>query len=420
MPILLVALLQTASSAPTTADWPTWRGPDATGTARHASPPTEWSESRNIQWKVRLPGLGLATPIVLADRVIVLAARPTEGDLQPQGVPRQPHDLLVIVLDRTTGKTIWERTATTQRPHESLHPDSTMASASPVTDGQRIYAFFGSYGLYTYDLDGKLLWSKDFGDMETRRGFGEGASPAVYRNTLVIKWDHEGDDFIVALDAKTGAERWRQTRDEPTSWSTPLIVADGGSPQVITTGTNLCRAYDLATGRELWSTSGHTFNTIPSPVYADGLAYLMSGFRGSQLQAVRLSAAEGAIADDASAMAWTHADDTSYVPSPLLYDGRLYFLKQNRGILSCHDARTGKQFYSERLPEIDSVYASPIGAAGRVYVVGRNGVSVVLKAGDQFDVLATNRLDDTFDASPVAVGDDLLLRGRSHLYCISK
>ncbi|NJL28670.1 MAG: PQQ-like beta-propeller repeat protein, partial [Thermoanaerobaculia bacterium] len=328
---------------------------------------------------------------------------------------------VVMALSRTDGEVLWERTATETKPNEGTHLDGSWASASPITDGERLFAFFGSYGIYAYDLDGKLLWSKDLGDMQTRNAFGEGSSPAVWGDTLVINWDHEGDSFIVALDKHTGEERWRVARPgERTSWSTPLVVAEGGKPQVIVAATERSRGYDLATGEVLWQAGGMTVNVIPSPVYADGMVYLMSGFRGSALQAIRLSEAKGELSGP-PAIVWSHDRDTPYVPSPLLYDGKLYFLKVNTGILSVLDAKTGQVLYNEqRLDGIQGVYASPVGAAGRVYLVGRNGVTLVLKNGDRFEQLASNTLDDRFDASPAVVGGEIFLRGHKHLYCLAQ
>ena len=261
---------------------------------------------------------------------------------------------------------------------------------------------------------------KDLGDMTTRNGFGEGSSPAIYNDKLVINWDHEGDSFIVVLDKNTGKEVWRVDRDEVTSWATPIVVEQNGKPQVIVSATKRIRSYDLATGDIIWETAGMTVNTIPSPVHRNGVVYAMSGFRGNALLAIRLSAAKGDITDS-DAIVWRFDRDTPYVPSPLLYGDTLYFLKHNKGILSAFNVKTGEPFYGpQRLESIKGAYASPVGAKDRVYIAGRNGVTLVIKHGPEFEVLAENSLDDGFDASPAIAGNELYLRGRKNLYCISE
>jgi outer membrane protein assembly factor BamB len=326
----------------------------------------------------------------------------------------------VLALRRSDGKVLWERVVRGERPHEGTHPTGTWASASAATDGELVFAHFGSRGLYALDTNGKVVWEKDLGDMTIKLGFGEGSSPALGGDRLFVQWDHEGDSFVVALDRKTGKELWRKRRDEPTSWATPLVVEHGGRAQVVTSATNRVRSYDAATGELLWETPGMTQNAIPTPVHADGLVILTSGFRGNALLAVKLAEARGDLAAS-PAVAWKLDRDTPYVPSPLLYGDLLYFLKGNNGLLSCFEAKTGERHYGpERLEGVPNVYASLLGADGRVYVTGRDGTTAVIQRGPAFKVLATNTLDDGFDASPVAVDSELYLRGRRFLYRISE
>ena len=315
---------------------------------------------------------------------------------------------------------LWERVVREEMPHEGTHATGTWASASAVTDGEIVFAHFGSRGLYALDANGKVLWEKDLGDMTVKLAFGEGSSPALGRDRLFVQWDHEGDSFIVALDRKTGRELWRQKRDEKTSWATPLVVAHAGRTQVVTSATNKVRSYDGATGDLVWETTGMTQNTIPSPVHLDGLVLLTSGFRGNALLAVKLAEAKGDLSAS-PAVAWRLDRDTPYVPSPLLYGEELYFLKGNNGLLSCFNARTGERHYGpERIEGVPNVYASPVGADGRIYIAGREGKTAVVERGPVFKLLATNTLDDAFDASPVAVDSELYLRGAKHLYRISE
>jgi len=412
-------------------NWPQWRGPLANGVAPHGNPPVEWSETRNVQWKVALPGRGSSTPIVWENQVFILTAIPTgkKIEVKPDAVPPGPNAHMVdpaseeqrftvMALDRATGKVRWQQTAREKVPHEGYHRDHGYASGSPVTDGQHLVAYFGSNGLFCYDLAGKLLWKKDLGLQKTRYGYGEGTSPALHGNTVVILWDHEGEDLIVAFDVRDGKELWRQKRDEPTGWSTPLIIQNEGRWQVVANATNKVRSYDLATGEPLWECGGQTVNAIPSPVAGQGLVFVTSGFRGNALYAMRPNG-RGDIAGT-PAVAWSKRKHTPYVPSPLLYGNLLYLPSGNNAVLSILDASTGNPLVeAQRLEGLKGLYASPVGAADRVYAVGRDGGAVVLRRTDKLEILATNRLEDGFDASPAIAGKQMFLRGRRSLYCLS-
>ena len=318
--------------------WGQWSGPDATGVAQFGNPPTEWSETRNIRWKVEIPGRGSASPIVWGDKVFLLTAVPHGDPVAPEasqpppggrGRGRRPravrmHRFTVLALDRQSGDVVWERVARDAVPHEGhQEPNGTYASGSAVTDGEYLFAFFGSWGLYAYDMDGHLQWEVDLGTRLMRNAFGEGTTPALHGDTLVVTWDHiGGQSFIVALDRRTGEERWRANRDEIDTWATPLIVRHAGRAQVITPAMDRVYSYDLETGAIVWQSRGTTMNAIPSPVHADGIVYVMSGFRGNNLQAIRLADASGDIAAS-DAIVWQLDRDTPYVPSPLLYNNAL-------------------------------------------------------------------------------------------------
>jgi outer membrane protein assembly factor BamB len=405
------------ASATESGFWPTWRGPGSTGASATAAPPTEWSESKNVRWKVELPGRGASSPIVWGDRVYVLSAIPTDASAGP----KSPHSFIVMALSRKDGSTIWQHTAKQEQPHEGTHNQfGTMASPSAVTDGEHLIASFESRGIYAYDMDGKPVWQIDLGDKRMRNEFGEGSTPALYKDRLFVVWDHQGESFIVALDKRTGKELWRTNRDEIDSWATPLVVEHDGKAQVVTSGTNRMRSYDAETGAIVWEGPGLTPNPIPSPVAADGMVYLMAGYRGNSLKAIRLAEAKGEVTSE-PALAWSLGRDTPYVPSPLLYDGILYFLKGNTGVLTALDAKTGSPHYElQRLEASPNVFASPVGAAGRVYVLGQQGTTTVFKHGTTFEQVATNSLDDRFDASPALVDGEIYLRGYRYLYCISQ
>ena len=303
--LLIGGLLLTTPALAT--DWQQWRGPDNTGVARGADPPVRFSDTENLRFKVPVPGRGHASPIVHGDHIYLLSAVPTGRPVPPPELPpdadertrrrfeRAVHPIelrfLVLAYDRHDGSLIWQRTATEAVPVGPTHHDATWASASPVTDGDYVFAQFGSQGLFAYTVEGDLVWQRDLGDMRTRNGFGEGSSPVIAGELLIVNWDHEDASFIIALDKRTGRPVWRKERDEVTSWATPLLVEIDGIPQVIVAATGRSRAYDARNGEVIWQVAGMTTNVVPSPVYADGLVYLTSGFRGAALQAVRLPGA---------------------------------------------------------------------------------------------------------------------------------
>jgi len=396
-----------------------------------------WSEEENVRWKVEIPGQGKSTPVIWGERLYLTTAEqigePVEVEPEPEpsgrrggrghmrGVkPTHVMRFQLLALNREDGSVAWRATATEKLPGEGTHRDGTWASGSAVTDGERIIAHFGSQGIFAFDMQGKKLWEKQLGQMSTRASFGEGTSPALYGDSVVVQWDHEGPSFIVVLEAATGEERWRRERDEVTSWATPLVVEVDGRPQVIANGTERMRAYDLETGKTVWELGGMTTNAIPTPVYSGGVAYLMSGFRGSAAVAIRLSGARGDLTDSEHVL-WRFERDTPYVPSPLLVEGELYFLKSNSGILTVLDIEQGEKLLGpQRLPRVANVYASPVSAAGRVYLVGRDGETEVLELGGERRFLATNLLDERFDASPALAGGELYLRGEKFLYCLAE
>ena len=345
-------------------------------------------------------------------------ARASEGNRR---VPPYIFQFKVLALDRKNGTTVWEKTVREIHPHQGLHQTSSFASTSGITDGKHLYAFFGSQGLYCFDLDGNLKWEKDLGDLNIKSSWGEGSSPTIYGNTMVINWDHQGQSFIVALDKRTGKEIWRNERREGTSWSTPLVIEHKGQHQVVVSASNRTRSYDLATGKLIWECGGLGSNVIPMPVYANGIVYVTSGHRNPAIQAISLDKAKGDITDSDAVLWSIYGSDTPYVSSPLLYGDRLYFLKNRNGILSCYNAKTGEALFGpQRLKGVRQVYASLVGVNNRVYISGLGGETMVIKNGPEFEVLATNTIDEGIAASPVVVGDAIYLRGDRHLYCIAE
>jgi outer membrane protein assembly factor BamB len=423
--------VMTQGQSTVTDHWPQWRGPLSTGAAVKGNPPVTFGENKNLKWKTTIPGKGHATPIVWGDKIIVQTAVAT-SEVAPDAnkgneggsrmAPNQTdkvHEFKVLLVDRGNGKILWEKTVAKEWPHESTHDLGSWASNSPCTDGEFIYAYFGSRGAYCLDFKGNVIWQRNFGQMQKHMSFGEGSSPYLHDGRLFIQWDHEGESFLYALDAKTGKTLWEVKRDEPTSWSTPLVHEVNGKLQVITSATNAVSAYDFNTGEVIWTSTGMTRNVIPNPVTHEGILYVMSGFRGSALQAIDLSKARGDI-KGTPALLWEYNQETPYTPQPLVMNDKLFFLRVNNGFLSCLDAKTGEPFYTkENLSAISTIYSSPVGVGDRIYIVA-DKVAMVLKAGETFEVLASNQLDENFHASPVIAGNDLILRGFNSLYCFSE
>ncbi len=413
-------------------NWHQWRGPEATGVSSTADPPVTWSETENIQWKVAVDGDGNSTPIVWGDKVFLLTVidtgkvdpdlpPPDEQPERPFGItyPNTYHQYVVLCLDRNTGQELWRRVAAEQIPAEGHHGDNSFASASPTTDGQKLYAWFGSAGMYCYDLEGNAIWDRDLGPAKTRLSFGEGSSPVVHDDRLILVRDQEEQSYLMVLDTRNGETLWRVDRDEPSAWATPLVVEQAGVTQVVTNGQNRVRSYNLEDGSLIWECGGQVANVTPSPVATADTVYCMSGYRGSALFALPLDASGDLT--DTPGIKWAKSRGTPYVPSPLLYDRWLVFTQSNNAIVSYLDAASGDAILDRtRMPGIDRLYASPVGAAERIYFAGRDGTTLTIERGREFKVLATNQLDDRIDASPALAGTQLFLRGKSHLYCISQ
>lgn len=416
-------------------NWPNWRGPNHDGSVEGANPPLMWSDTKNIRWKAPVPGHGSGSPVVWSEQVILLTAidtgqppkdapaPPAEAGAAPgnrgaREAPQTVHEFLVLSYSLATGEEQWRTTVNRAVPHEGGHHTNTYASSSAVTDGKRIYASFGSHGIYCLDMRGAKLWEKDLGDLQTRNHFGEGSSPALVGNTLIVPWDQEENSCIYALDADTGEIRWRTERNEVTTWATPLAAEHEGRTQIVTNGT-VVRSYDLETGNLLWSCGGQVTNPIPSPVRLDDFVICMTGYRGNAIYAMPLDA-EGDITDT-DRIRWFNRDAAPYVSSPVLYKGQLYFTKERSGAMSSIDARTGEVLIPPtRLSEIRDVYASPVAAGDKVYFTSRDGVTTVVRHGKTLEELAVNKLGEPVDASPAIVGDALLIRAAEHLYCIAE
>ncbi len=428
--VAVVCAAGAPSGSPGQAHWPQWRGPALNGVAP-GDAPLEWSDARNVSWKVEIPGRGFSSPIVWGDRLFLTTAVPTgKGGTSPEaGGGRGPggnagveeHRFVVMAIDRLSGKPLWQQTASTAIPHEGYHRlYGSFASNNPATDGQRVYAFFGSQGLFAYDMEGKPIWKRDFNQrMKMRLGFGEGAAVVLHEGKLITVFDHQEQGLLAVTDAATGKEVWSIPRTEGSSWSTPLVVTHQGKKQVVVTATPKAMAFDLDTGKLAWEVSGLGLNPIPMPVQHGDVVYLMTGFRDPKLLAVRLGRTGDLTGTDA--VLWEATRGLSYTPSPVLHDDILYLLTDN-GQLSALNATTGAPHYQQqRLPKPYNFKASPIAANGRLYLASEEEDVIVVKMGTSYEVLATNTLaGQSFIATPVVAAGDLYLRSRTHLFRITR
>jgi outer membrane protein assembly factor BamB len=424
--------------AQSTAHWPQWRGPFFNGMAR-GDAPSVWSDTNNIKWKTEIPGRGHSTPAIWGDRIFITTAIPTGKPAPAPSAAAEPaqgeqrrggpgggagafveHRFEVLSIDRKTGKILWQKTAKVATPHEGYHRAyGSFASNSPVTDGRYVYVSFGSRGIYCYDFNGKLIWEKDLGvQMKMRLAFGEGSAPLLFGDRLFIVFDHEAESFMVALDKRNGKELWRASRDERSSWSTPLAIEHDGRTEIVVSASNKVRSYDPDTGKVLWESAGLGANVIPVPVHQNGVVYVMSGYRDPKLMAIKLGRQGDLTGSDA--IVWNYTRGLAYTASPVLYDGKLYVVTDN-GMVSAFNATTGEPYYAQtRLPKSYNLKASPVGANGKLYIATEDGDVVVLKMGEKFEVLATNTLtDQVFIATPVIAAGELFLRSRNTLFCIA-
>ncbi len=411
--------------------WPGWRG-DGQGVVKGARVPLEWSETKNVLWKTALPGRGHSSPIVWGDRIFLTTA--VEGEVVP-GSPRmkhpQPdgtdfrhpdamgddrrHAFKVLALDARDGKMVWERTAWEGVPVDSRHKRASFASPTAVTDGERVYAYFGTEGLYAYDFAGNLAWKFSPGVVGSQ-SVGLGTSPILYQDLVILVCDEENGDtsFIVGLDRKTGQEVWRVPRKIELSWATPVVVRAGGRDEVITSGNQAIIAYDPATGRERWRMKGLENNAVASPLVGDDVVVLSSGYPDKVVFAVR----PGGSGDVTASVLWRYAKGSAYVPSPILYDGYLYLLT-DKGLVTCLDAKTGAVKYEGGRPPVPAtLMASPVAVDGRLLIMSQDGDTFVVKAGPDFVVERTNPLGEPISASAAVAGGRLYIRGEKHLFAI--
>ena len=438
--LICVFLLIGLSPATVRADdnWPQFRGPHATGVGDSEQLPDRWSAVDNVEWKSEIPGRGWSSPIVWGDRIFLTTVenQGTSPDAKKglyfKGEQHEPpesiHVWKTLCLDLSSGKIVWERTAHEGKPETTLHIKNTYASETPVTDGKRVYAYFGNLGVFCYDLTGEPVWSKKLEPHAVKAGWGTAASPALFQDRLFIVNDNEETSYLLALDAATGKELWRKDRDEQSNWSTPFVWPNPLRTELVTAGTNRVRSYDLD-GNLLWQLAGMSIITIGTPFAQDGLLYVGSGYvldLRRPLYAIRpggagdISLAAGKNSNET--IAWCQRMAAPYNPSVLVYRDRLYVL-YDKGLFACFDAHTGDVVYDkQRIPNGRAFTSSPWAYGGKVFCLNEYGETFVFEAGDEFKPLHINALadDDMCMATPAIVGDRLLIRTAVRLYSLKK
>jgi len=428
-----VILLNSTAGSAAAPNWPQWRGPGGQGISTEKNLPTEWSATKNIKWKTPIAGRGHSSPIVWGNRIFLTTAiegaivpgakavKHMDGDkefLHPDSVGADhKHTFKVICLNADTGKILWDQTAYEGTPYDNRHRKSSFASSTPATDGKLVYAFFGTEGLYAYDMSGRLAWKADLGKLGTV-GMGTGTSPILYQNLLILQCDEENGaaSFIVALDKKTGREVWKTPRKVQVSWATPILVRAPERTELIASGSEIVIAYDPATGKELWRHKGVESNAIPSPVANQEMVFVTAGFPAKIAMAIRLGGS-GDLTNSAN-VAWKYSKGTAYVPSPIVYGDYLY-LTTDKGILTCLDSRTGEVKYDGgRVPIPATFTASPVAFEGKILLTSEDGDTFIVRAGPKHEILGTNSVGEPVYASPAIADRKIFIRGERNIYCI--
>jgi len=425
--------------------WPRFRGPNAAGVADGQALPDSWNAGRgtNVQWKVAIAGLAHSSPIVWGDRLFVTSAVSSASGvtfkpgLYGEGTAsedRSSQKWMLLAIDRHTGKTIWERVAYEGVPKEKRHIKSTYASSTPATDGRVVVAYFGSQGLYAFDMNGVLLWKKDFGHLDVgaydlpEYEWGTASSPIIEGDLVILQCDQQKGSFVIALDVKTGREMWKTQRDELPSWGTPTVYRSSRgdrSPELITNASNFIRGYDPATGRELWRLGGSSKITAPTPIFTDEYILVASGRRDEKPIFVLRPGSRGDLTlpdgqTSSHSVVWSKRGRGPYMPTPVIYRGVAYVIG-NDGIFDAYDLATGREIYRERVPHHGSGFsASPVASDGRIILSSEDGDMFVVRAGGQFSIAATNPMDEPLMATPAIVDRTMYVRGEHHLFAIKR
>jgi outer membrane protein assembly factor BamB len=433
--VLLLLILASFSMA-YAENWPGWRGPGTLGVSAEKGIPVQWDMTKNVKWKVEVPGLGHSSPIVWSNRIFVTTAVSSDpsqdewqkgffaGDRKPDAAEIS---WKVLCYDRETGKLLWDRTATSKKPGSTRHTKNSYASQTPVTDGTYVYAFFGDQGMYCYDLDGKLIWSRDLGSFKMRNGWGIASSPILYKNFVIQTCDQEtGVSFIVAMDKKTGKDVWRAERDELSSWSTPYLYLQGSRPELIVNATRSIRSYDPENGKLLWECRGPASSiTVPTATSSNGLIYVSSGFIMDKVRPMTafIPGAKGDITlkegeGQSGAIAWRQMTAAPYIPSPTAF-GDYIFVLFDQGFIACYDAKTGKEIYGKQRIDAGAIFsASPVVVDGKLYCLSEDGDLYVIKAGPEYQLIAKSSVGEAVMASPAVSEGKMIVRSLRHLFSV--
>jgi outer membrane protein assembly factor BamB len=441
-PLVLCFAALCPFAATPTSNWPMFRGPQASGISEGQNLPDHWdgTRSENIQWKTRIPGLAHSSPIVWGDRLYVTTAVSSLEDATfkhglfgdgDASTDRSVQRWKVHSVDKLSGKIVWESTAFEGVPKEKRHVKNTYASSTPATDGKNVIAFFGSQGLYCFDTNGKLIWKKDLGFLDLgaydapQYEWGTASSPIVYQNKVIIQCDTQKEDFLLAVDLKTGATLWKADRNELPSWGTPNIYTGAGRAELITNAANFIRGYDPDSGKELWRLGGSSQITAPTPIFSKDLIVVASGRRPEAPIFVIHAGASGDITlgkgqTSSAQVAWSRQQRGPYMPTPLIYGEYLYVLA-NQGIFDCYELSTGKEIYRQRLAHQGGGFsASPVAADGRIYLASEDGDIFVVKAGKDYELLATNPMGQRLMATPALSDGRIFVRGEHDLFAIGR
>jgi outer membrane protein assembly factor BamB len=431
----IIGILLIISSCSAGNNWPQFRGPDGNSISAESGLPVEWGNDKNILWKSKIPGKGWSSPIVWENKIFITTAyqdkepQPTELENRDPGsnrtMPDKDFRFEIYCMNKSTGEVIWKETAYLGKPGIITHRDNTYASETPVTDGNFLYVYFGMRGLYCYDLDGNKIWEKNIGIYPMEADWGTGSSPILYKDFVIFQFDNVENSQVLALDKTTGEEKWRTTRDEISTWSTPYIWRNKLRVELVTGGKKT-RSYNPDTGELLWEMDMRGGRDISSPVGSSEMVYVCNEERrdgGGTLFAIKAGASGDISLDSAEIsnewIAWIQPKSYIAMASPVLYKGYLYSLERNRGAVSCLDAQTGEYMYkSEKLEEARSFWASPWACNDMIFCLDDTGNTHVLQAGPEFKVFATNTLDDKFWSSAAISGGTLIFRGVDYVYGI--